>query len=275
MFARDVCLIFIALNCHLVIPTAKFHEQVMTTVLLESRHKTAHTEHVSLISLPALISSGNKSHVGPMFDKFLHFRKHSQRAWKKGAQDWSWKAMVPTSLFAGQGKQSYNKGWKRFEWCHMAWTKASRLQSSHVLAKHLLPSQLTFLRSFCKFNCKIKTASSPVHWVLWHDFDTSRKPDVYEFQQLLFGNNLTPFCSQYILPIHTKTQTTDFREAADTGYVNDVLDLCKTIESAQHLQHQLSDLLALAGFKLRKWSSNEPAVIKHPHRRPAIYPGNR
>lgn len=145
----------------------------------------------------------------------------------------------------------------------MAWTKASRLQSSHVLAKHLLPSQLTFLRCFCKLNCKTKTASSPVHWVLWHDFDTSREPDVYEFQQLLFGNNLSPFCSQYILPIHTKTQTTDFREAADTGYVNDVLDLCKTIESAQHLQHQLSDLLALAGFKLRKWSLNEPVVMKN------------
>ena len=50
-------------------------------------------------------------------------------------------------------------------------------------------------------------------------------------------------------------------------HVDDVLDSCETIESAQHLQRQLSDLLALPGFKLRKWSSDhkkkgEPVVIE-------------
>lgn len=43
---------------------------------------------------------------------------------------------------------------------------------------------------------------------------------------------------------------------------DDVLDSCETIESAQHLRHQLSTLLAMAGFTLRKWSSNEPVVIE-------------
>lgn len=45
-------------------------------------------------------------------------------------------------------------------------------------------------------------------------------------------------------------------------YVDDVLDSCETVESAQHLRRQLSTLLAMAGFKLRKWSSNEPVVIE-------------
>ena len=45
-------------------------------------------------------------------------------------------------------------------------------------------------------------------------------------------------------------------------YVDDVLDSCETVEGAQHLRRQLSDLLGIAGFKLRKWSSNEPVVIK-------------
>lgn len=45
-------------------------------------------------------------------------------------------------------------------------------------------------------------------------------------------------------------------------YVDDVLDSCETVESAQHLHRQLSALLAMAGFKLRKWSTSEPAVIE-------------
>ena len=45
-------------------------------------------------------------------------------------------------------------------------------------------------------------------------------------------------------------------------YVDDVLDSCETSQSAQQLRRQLSELLALAGFKFRKWSSNEPIVIE-------------
>ena len=104
------------------------------------------------------------------------------------------------------------------------------------------------------------------HRFLWRDFDTSREPDVFEFQRLLFGNTASPFCSQYVLQTHAKTHALDFPEAAstveDSMYVDDVLDSCETVVSAQHLQRQLSALLAMAGFKLRKWSSNEPVVIE-------------
>ena len=104
------------------------------------------------------------------------------------------------------------------------------------------------------------------HRFLWRDFDTSRAPDVYEFQRLLFGNTASPFCSQCVLQTHAKTHALDFPQAAstveDSMYVDDVLDSCETVESAQHLRRQLSTLLAMAGFKLRKWSSNEPVVIE-------------
>ena len=104
------------------------------------------------------------------------------------------------------------------------------------------------------------------HRFLWRNFDTSREPDVYEFQRLLFGNTASPFCSKDVLQTHAKTHALDFPEAAntvdDTMYVDDVLDSCDTTQSAQHLRRQLSDLLALGGFKLRKWSSNDPVVIE-------------
>mgnify|MGYP002260112394 CR=1 FL=1 len=95
----------------------------------------------------------------------------------------------------------------------------------------------------------------PFHWFLWHDFDTSRDPDVYQFQRLLFGNTASPFCSQYVLLTHAKTHALEFPEAESTVeesmYVDDVLDSCEDVKSAQHLRRQLSALLAIAGFKLR------------------------
>ncbi|XP_067030628.1 uncharacterized protein [Acropora muricata] len=94
----------------------------------------------------------------------------------------------------------------------------------------------------------------------------SREPEVYEFQRLLFGNTASPFCSQYVLQTHAKTHALEFPEATRTVeesmYADEVLDSCEDVKSAQHLRRQLSALLAMAGFKLRKSSSNVPVVIE-------------
>ena len=45
-------------------------------------------------------------------------------------------------------------------------------------------------------------------------------------------------------------------------YVDDLLDSSETVELAQDLQHQLTRLMGSAGFHLRKWASNEPAVVE-------------
>ena len=42
-------------------------------------------------------------------------------------------------------------------------------------------------------------------------------------------------------------------------YVDDLLD--STVQSAQQLQSQLTDMLSMAIFNLRKWACNEPNVI--------------
>jgi hypothetical protein len=94
----------------------------------------------------------------------------------------------------------------------------------------------------------------PFHRFLWRDFDPSRDPDVYEFRRLLF-----------VIHAHAQAHTETYPAAAESVdnsmYVDDVLDSSETIESAQDLRRQLSDLLGLAGFWLRKWSSNEPSVV--------------
>ena len=62
-----------------------------------------------------------------------------------------------------------------------------------------------------------------------------------KFQHLLFGNTALPFAFRP-MPTHAL----EFPEAAstveDSMYIDDVLDSCETVESVQHLHHQLSSL---------------------------------
>lgn len=104
------------------------------------------------------------------------------------------------------------------------------------------------------------------HRFLWRSFDSTRDPDQYEFQRLLFGNRASPFCSQYVLHTHAEAHARDYPQATDTinnaMYVDDVLDSCETVNEALRLRRDLSELLTKGGFKLRKWLSNDSAVLE-------------
>ena len=63
---------------------------------------------------------------------------------------------------------------------------------------------------------ELQDKDQPFHRFLWRDLDTSREPDMYEFQRLLFGNTASPLCSQYFLQNHAKTDALEFPEAART-----------------------------------------------------------
>ncbi len=100
---------------------------------------------------------------------------------------------------------------------------------------------------------------------LWRNLDPTKEPDHYEFKRLLFANRAFPFCSQHVVLTHAKAHATDYPHAAETVndsmYVDDVLDSCEMIDEAVQLRRELSELFALGNFKLRKWSSNDPAVL--------------
>ena len=114
----------------------------------------------------------------------------------------------------------------------------------------------------------IRGTDRPFHRFLWRSFDTSREPDVYEFQRLMFDNTASPFCSQYVLQTHAASYSAKYPKAAETVlmarsmYVDDVLDSAETVEDAKLLRSQLLELLDKAGFKLRQWSSNKIKVIE-------------
>ena len=86
------------------------------------------------------------------------------------------------------------------------------------------------------------------------------EPDIYEFLRLPFGNASSPFCAQYVLQTHAKARSEEKPNGSETidnsMYVVDV-----PVKEASSLRNDLSDILSNAGFKLRKWLSNEPSVI--------------
>ena len=103
------------------------------------------------------------------------------------------------------------------------------------------------------------------HRFLWRNLNDKKEPKVYEFLRLPFGNASSPFCAQYVLQTHAKAVSEEKPNASEiidnSMYVDDVLDSCETVREACSLRHDLSDVLSDAGFKLRKWLSNEPSVI--------------
>ena len=113
---------------------------------------------------------------------------------------------------------------------------------------------------------ELQEKDCPYHRFLWRNLDISREQGVSEFQRLVFGNTASLFCSQHVLHAHAERHGADYPEAAETVdnamYVDDMLDSPETVEEAKNLRHQLSDLLSMASFKLRKRSSNETAILE-------------
>ena len=112
---------------------------------------------------------------------------------------------------------------------------------------------------------RLREEDQAFHRFLWRDLDASREPDVYKFLRLPFGNSSSPFCAQYVLQSHSKSNAAEYPQAAKTiensMYVDDVLDSRETVEEARELQKQLSTVLKNGGFDLRKWSSNQPSAL--------------
>ena len=111
----------------------------------------------------------------------------------------------------------------------------------------------------------LREQDRPYHRFLWRNLNDKEEPEIYEFLRLPFGNASSPFCAQYVLQTHAKTRSEEKPNASETidnsMYVDDVLDSCETVKEACSLRNDLSDVQSDAGFKLRKWLSNEPSVI--------------
>ena len=111
----------------------------------------------------------------------------------------------------------------------------------------------------------IADCDKPYHRFLWRKMDQSRSPDVYEFDRVVFGINLSPFQAQFVLRHHAQEFQRKFPMAAETilksTYMDDSMDSVLSEEQGVRLYQELSSLLTHAGMHARKWLSNSYEVL--------------
>ena len=96
--------------------------------------------------------------------------------------------------------------------------------------------------------------------------DQDRRPDVYEFDRVVFGVNASPFQAQFVLQQRAKQHHRDFPMAAETvlksTYIDDSINSVLNEEQAISLYKELSVLLTKTSMRARKWLSKSPSVIQ-------------
>ncbi|XP_065087242.1 uncharacterized protein LOC135708976 [Ochlerotatus camptorhynchus] len=107
--------------------------------------------------------------------------------------------------------------------------------------------------------------SNNLQHIVW-----SPSPDsplqTYELKTVTYGTASAPFLATRVLQQLADDEQHDFPEAAGIlrkdFYVDDLFSGADTVEEAITLQKQLESLLGRGGFELRKWASNEEAVLE-------------
>ena len=105
-----------------------------------------------------------------------------------------------------------------------------------------------------------------LRFIWWHNDDLSKHMEVYRMKVHLFGGVWSPSCANYAL----LKVADDYGDVFDAEvgktvrsnfYVDDCLKSVRSEEDAIQLSEQLSNLLALGGFRLTKWLSNRRRVL--------------
>ena len=100
---------------------------------------------------------------------------------------------------------------------------------------------------------------------LWRSLEVDRKPDIYEFERVVFGDALAPFRTQCVSQENARIYQKEFPPASTTvcksTYIDDSLYSVRDNQMAIQLFEELQGLWAKAGMKARKWLSNSPEVL--------------
>ena len=101
----------------------------------------------------------------------------------------------------------------------------------------------------------------------WKDGDLRTSLQVYKMTVYIFGTVCSPACANFALKRTAEDHAIFYDaatiEAVNTSfYVDDCLASLPTIQKAQQLVRELTDLLSQGGFRIRKWISNSREVIE-------------
>ena len=111
--------------------------------------------------------------------------------------------------------------------------------------------------------------------LLWRNLEVDRKPDIYEFERVVFGDASGPFRAQYVSQENARIYQKEFPHASTTvcksTYLDDSLDSVRDNQTAIQLFEELQRLWAKAGMKTRKWLSNSSEVLTKIHQELRAY----
>ena len=104
------------------------------------------------------------------------------------------------------------------------------------------------------------------HRFLWRGLDLSRLPEVYEGMILMFCDRASAYLAQYVVQQHTEDNRDDYLLAVaiilSQMYMDDIMTSLETDDKSIQAQDPLGELLGKAGFKIRRWCSNRPEVLR-------------
>ncbi|XP_028405256.1 uncharacterized protein LOC114527762 [Dendronephthya gigantea] len=116
---------------------------------------------------------------------------------------------------------------------------------------------------FC--HVRLREEDCKYHQYLWRDMDSTRPPDVYEMNCLVFGDKSSPCEANFAVIRTTEDNKKQWPEAAAAVrrdiFVDDFYSSCVGVPQAVTLRTDVTALMANGGFPMRKWLSSSPDVL--------------
>lgn len=113
--------------------------------------------------------------------------------------------------------------------------------------------------------CRVDPQQKPLQRILWRE--TPDEPlEIYELDTVTYGTSAAPYLAircLYQLGVEIeKTNPTIANVIQNHFYVDDLLSGADTIEEAINIVTEISKVLNTAGFRLRKWISNNNTILQ-------------
>ncbi|XP_053699015.1 uncharacterized protein LOC128745985 [Sabethes cyaneus] len=169
-------------------------------------------------------------------------------------------------------------GKTRLVWDAAAAVHGVSLNSVLLKGPDLLTSLLSVLIQFRKYRTavcgdiremyhqvQIREEDQHCQRFFWKDKESDVNPSTYIVQVMTFGACCSPSTAQYVKNTHAKRFEQEYPAAVETivkrHYVDDMLLSVERELQAIQLSKEVRMIHASAGFEIRNWTSNSPAVL--------------
>ena len=113
---------------------------------------------------------------------------------------------------------------------------------------------------------KVKPTDRSFLSFLWRDMDSTRVPDKYEFDRLVFGLNSSPFEAQFVVSNHAIKHSDHLpllaESVLESTYMDDTMDSVPDDDTGRELYKQLTTLWKSCNMHAHKWLSNSCKVLE-------------